>query len=474
MINDRQFFLTKQDIHVYDDWKRIKLQNGFTLYCHGDLNIVYQSQRIFLLGYCWQVDPCKPSPTEQLTALEQLQTVGNEEIYSIEQSWCGRYLLIIDDWIYLDALGSLGLFYSQSTLSSSLNVLCSVEQREMVKPEIKHGQSPDFFPGMRTSYADVYRLLPSQIYNFVEQRWIFRPLLPNADQKFENEADCIATFSESFANGLKQMAKTLADRKICLALTGGYDSRVTMAALEHAGIDYQAFTLWHNNLKSPDAVLPRILAKQRRKNYRFIDRNKNQYSPTRYNDYLTHTAGMAVDEDWNFYAYGQYLALTQESKPIIVLRSGGWEIVREYYRWSKGDINRIYPGIQTNQKFRESVDEWNQAIGQDQLNKNLTYITRAYWDLRCGCWLSSVEQSFDLMDGIVSIQPFNCRLFIATLFAVGEQNRKSQKVQRDIVEYLCPTLAKVPYENQPLSNRQIIIRAKYYLFKKLNNLRKRQ
>lgn len=461
MINDRQFFLTRQHVSAFCDWTRISLKNGYTVYCHPDLNIVYQSDRFVLLGYCWQVDDHQSSPEQQLAALLQQKYIDKEDIYSIEKSWSGRYLLIVDNWIFLDTLGSLGLFYSQDTLSSSLNVLCTIEHRVLTLPTIEHGKAPDFCPGMGTPYEGVFRLLPSQVYDYVNQKWSFRPLLPSGVLKFATEEECIDRFSTYFSQSLRQMALSIDTKNICLALTGGYDSRVTMAALEHAGIDYQAFTLWHDNIKAPDAVLPHVLAQRLHRKYRFIQRNRKNYSAERYSSYLAHTAGMAVDEDWNFYAYGQYEALKQDSSPVILLRSGGWEIIREYYRWSNGDINRIYPGITIDELFNKSVQDWNDAISQDQLNQELSYITRVYWDMRSGCWLSSVEQSFDMMDGVISIQPFNCRLFISILLSVDEKRRICQTVQNSLVKRLCPALLEVPYQGEAVSSW---LRAKYYLF----------
>jgi len=77
-------------------------------------------------------------------------------------------VLIVDEWIYLDCCGLLGVFYSNCHVSSSLHVLCGIEGREVIYPQIEHRKSPDFVPGAETCYDGVKRLLPSQIYNLVK------------------------------------------------------------------------------------------------------------------------------------------------------------------------------------------------------------------------------------------------------------------------------------------------------------------
>ena len=62
MINDRQFFITKEKPSTFEEWKEIPLLNGYSLHYHEGLNIVYQEGTIILLGYAWQVDPSKKNP----------------------------------------------------------------------------------------------------------------------------------------------------------------------------------------------------------------------------------------------------------------------------------------------------------------------------------------------------------------------------------------------------------------------------
>ena len=74
MINDRQFFITKEPFAGFEDWKIINLHNGYALHYHKGLNIIFQDKNILLLGYAWQVDPNRNSPKEELQKLIHLTT----------------------------------------------------------------------------------------------------------------------------------------------------------------------------------------------------------------------------------------------------------------------------------------------------------------------------------------------------------------------------------------------------------------
>jgi len=462
MINDRQFFITKEHPITFSDWKEIKLLNGYSLHCHKGLNIVYHSKNITLLGYAWQVDPKRKSPQEELELLQQKNAICHNDVYDIEKSWCGRYVLIVNEFIYLDTCGTLGVFYSDKIVTSSLNVLCSLENREVILPDIEHGKMPDFVPGMMTPYSGVKRLLPSQILNYISKECKIRPLLIDKAPSFSSDKERIYNFAQYFEHSVKNLSKIFSSIPIWIAITGGRDSRATLAFFEKAQVDYKTFTLWHNWISKPDFVIPKKLAKLTRKTHRYIKRNEKEYSEKRFNDYLIHTAKMAVDEDWLFYAYNQYQALIENNKPIVIIRSSIWEIPNDYYTMCYGekskDLTVIYPGIKNNDLFYKSCMEWKDFVKNDELNSSISFANRTLWEMRECCWLSSIEQSFDLMNGIISIQIANCRLFLSLLFGFNAKDRIQKKHEDKIASTICPAFAKIPYDYQYETVKQKIQR----------------
>ena len=428
------------------------LANSFALHYAPDLNISFHNDQIVLIGHAWQANPECPSPIEELTALSEKEQVTHEDLFAIEKNWCGRYLLIADGWIYLDACGLINIFYSKDTIASSLGVLSTVENREVILPPIEHRKSPDFVPGMMTLYEGVRRLMPSQLLNITTGTTQLRPLLIDPIPSFASDEEGISTLSTYFIHSVRNLAKAFAGYDIWVASTSGRDSRTSIALMHKAGIKFSTFTLWHQHISHADSILPRRIAKALHLNYRFVKRRQTQFSQQRYDDYRAHTAGMAVDEDWRFYAYNQYPALCQGRRPIVILRSGIWGIANEYYTRKFGEkgknLSFIYPGILQTDWLRHSAEEWEAMVKADPLNTQIGWIDRIYWELREGCWLASIEQSFDVMDGITSFQLFNSRLLIGTLLRFSLQDRLSKSEENKIALSTCPVLSTVPYDYQ--------------------------
>ncbi len=452
MINDRQFFITKEKTTAFEDWKEIAFSNGYFLHYHEGLNVVYQCGDIVLLGYAWQVDPTRKSPQEELSDLCKKKVITHHDVYDIEKSWCGRYVLIVNEFIYLDTCGLLGVFYSDKTITSSLNILCTIEDRKIIFPKIVHGKMPDFVPGMRTPYNGVYRLLPSQILNYVSKERYTRPLLIDEVPNMISEEERIDVFARYFITSIKNLSNLFPNTPLWLAITGGRDSRASLACFEKAGVNYKTFTLWHEWIYESDYVIPQKLAKATQKPHRYIKRDNKQFSQQRFDDYRTHTAQMAVDEDWLFYAYNQYQTLIENDKPIVIVRSSIWEIPNYYYTIcfdkKAEDLTYIYPEINNNKLFFDSCMEWKDFVDKDSLNSYISFDNRTLWEMRECCWLSSIEQSFDMMDGITSIQIANCRLFLSHLFGFDAKDRIQKTHEDKIASYLCPAFSKIPYDYQ--------------------------
>ena len=162
---------------------------------------------------------------------------------------------------------------------------------------------------------------------------------------------------------------------------------------------------------------------------------------------------MAVDADWQLYAYNQFQALQEAQRKIVIVRNGAWEIASDYYRALFGDkcndLTTLYPGILSNKFFYNSTMEWKENIVEkDKKNTQMSFIDRIYWDLREGCWLSSIEQSFDMMDDIISIQIANSRLILSLLYGFSQQERIKKNHEEKITTSICPEFAKIPYDYQ--------------------------
>lgn len=471
MLNSRQFLIS-DTIFSDKDWLNIKLSTGKILNYQKDLPVFSnKNNSVVLLGDAWQVLPDKPSPEEQIA----LCNGSFDEIIEIEKTWCGRYCIIAQDLIYLDTCGLLGVFYSENNLSSSLNVLCQVEKRKVLQPKIFRGVMPDFVPGMDTEYDGISRLLPSQVYNYLGKKLIYRKLLPDSIYTGLSDQERTSIFSSFFTTSLKNMKSHFNGYSVLIALTGGRDSRAALSLLQYSGIPFETFTLEHDSISDADKRIPPRVSNAVGKSHIYVKRQRKKFSSKRIKEFESHTAGQVVDQDKLFYGYGQYQELQESvSGPVVILRSGVWGIAIDYYsKYFKGktitrdNICDFFQLLKYNTKYCSSVHKWFDWVENDSNNQDITIENRLYWEIRAGCWLSDIEQSFDLLDKVTSIQPLNCRLLLSCILGYDFELRKAKLHEEYIITYACEKLNNIPYDYQQTHiEKNDIIKKNKYKFKK--------
>lgn len=421
------------------------LMNGRVLSYHK--NLPFQAEMVdgvikyCILGHAYQVDDKCDSPMEEL---KKVQT--QEDIHKIIESWTGCWVLIYEEYIFMDACGLLGCFYSENgIISSSIHCINQVLKRKDRNPRIMHKFGLDYFPGPDTSYSDIKRLMPSQILNVINHS-IGKRILVNTSLKYKNNDQRVNAIVSCFQNVLGQIVKEYGER-IMVPLTGGYDSRTLVALLEYCNIkDYQLFTMEHDNITEQDKTLPPLIADKLQRPYQYIRRNRTS-DRKRYREYNQHCAYMAADEDRNFYAYHQYPECEERT---ALLRANVWECAwGKYYKRisSFGDniskFKKQYVNVRRRQDMRKSLEKWFANVRQD--NQDIKFANRFYWEQRVGCWLSSVEQSLTIMECIDSIPLVNCNRILSILLDFDIETRKNKKHQVMIIEKACPELLEIPF-----------------------------
>lgn len=452
MIDDKQFIIGKEKYEL-PGWRHLQLASGLTFSYQEKLKVWHnESSSILLLGHVWQADPNRGSPIAEIEKLAAKETITHADVYEMEKTWCGRYLLIVNDWVYLDTIGCLGVFYSNEHISCSLNVLCTIEGRAIVYPDIIHEHDPDFIPGMRTCYDEVRRLLPSQILNLSTHEVVTRPLLPDGTIPSDSQNNRIDLLERCFVHSLQNMGNYFNGQPLWLGLTGGRDSRAALAMMEKSGLEYATYTFGYKWIDPADFIIPTKLTKIIKRKNLFLPPTENSSFKERYNNYRIHTAGMSVDHDWEYYANDQYRPLYPNDEDIVVIRSSIWEIPNDYYSGycedGKLDFEKIFPAIKGNNLLRDSLYEWYDYVSNDTINKDISIWNKMLWDLRAGCWISSIEQSYDMMEHITSIQPCNCRLFLSILMGFDQPDRFAKRHMEWIAQQVCPTIGKIPYDTE--------------------------
>lgn len=477
MIHGGQFAILKKPVEL-PGYTSIPLQDGWILSYHEKLQVCQSADHTtLLLGIAWQADPARSDPRQEMEQLCARYPDGapREELLAMEETWCGRYVLIHHATVYTDTCSMLSVFYSEQGVSSDCTLLAQAagqaEQLYTPKPGVMN-----WMPGPLTHYDGVYKLLASQTYQYTTGEVASRPLLAQGYQGIADDAQRIETFTALFTNALHNMQRALNGQKLLVALTGGYDSRTLFALARRAGIDFDAYTLEYDTIYTDDISIPKKLCELTGVKHHYVPVAPARYDAQLEQDYLAHTAGLIRDQDRIFYAHGQYQQLIESFGDVAFLRSSIWENVIEYFRRSfteNGPGFDFYDwfGVEADSLEKRSLEQyfaWNDAHPQKDLVASNLFL----WLQREGCWLSAIESGFDMLDNAISLQPANCRLFMSMLLEFPRDERMTKHHQARIIRHACPAIGDVPFGTDKVSGESPLALLGKKLQRGLHRLRK--
>lgn len=461
MIHGGQFAIMKTPVEL-PGYRQIPLDDGWILSYHEKLR-VYQSadQSILLLGIAWQVDPARGTPEQEIEQLFAAHSAGMRRaaVLAMEETWCGRYVLIDHATVYTDTCSLLAVFYSEKGLSSDCTLLAKAAGQE----EKIYTPGPgvmNWMPGPLTHYDGVYKLLASQTYQYTTGEVGSRQLLAQGYQSIPDEKERLDRIAEYFSHSLHNMCQALPGKKLLLALTGGYDSRTLFALAKHAGIDFDAYTLEYDTIYADDVTIPQKLCQLTGVKHHYVPVDHERHDPQLEKDYITHTAGLIRDQDRIFYAHGQYQDLIGQFGEVVFLRSSIWENVIEYFRRSfteQGPGFDFYDwfGVVEGSREKASLEQyfaWNEAHPQKDLVASNVFL----WLQREGCWLSAIESGFDLLDNALSLQPANCRLIMSLMLDFPRDERLMKYHQAKLIRHVCPSFGEVPFGSDKVRGETLL------------------
>ncbi len=446
MIDRKQFVISSDEWKWSERVETLRLKNGFYINRDCELHICTNAAcDVVILGDAWQTDAKQDSPQAIIQTLSS--STPTDEIIAIEKSWCGRYLLIVGERIFLDAVGLLPIFYSEKTFSCSLRLLCKKESIAPRNPRIKDNTGMNWQPAPLTVYDGVRRLLPSQIINFQTGEICGRKLLPS-DYFGLSDKELIDKIIEQSDTSLHNMRQTLSG-KIHMSLTAGHDSRCQLALLEHAGLDYDCYTYTYGAISDDDRDVPAQLCKALNRKHHLIKMQPEDKA--RRMEYDMHCDRLA--DDGEGYSGHVFDTLADKKNPSILIKNSIWEIMVNYFGFTKHDIetkdvlqNRTRWGnLMIDQNKRLAIEEyfdWMDRFPQE----NLLRCNRFYYEQRSGCWLSAIEQATDVVEGINFFHLLNCREMISLHNAFSEEDRNTGRFQEKIISVACPQLSNFLYE----------------------------
>jgi len=456
----RQFTIGPRPIDRCHGWVSLHLSGDNCLSHCPDLRVSQatdaRGNRWHLLGLAVQTVADRPDPVEDI-ANATAETI--EETY---YSWAGRWLLVGCGRLYMDCSGLLGCFYGNRKVSAgeefwvsnSAAVLAEVlDVDTRLSYRIEHGFGIDWYIPPRSGVDSIRRLLPSQVLDLSNGTVRSRRLIPPLPQKlnYEEALDELQTY---FITVLRRVSEI--SERLWLALTGGKDSRTFLAVAKFADIPVRPYTHCHAHITHADRTLPPRLAKTVGMEHTLV--TGGEYSAVLEQIFDRHTAGHSVDRD-RFYFSHDYFKWCRKGDMILrshCIEIGRWargrfpieefgpsmpeagEMISRYkergFKYAKRDPSGSFPP-----PMYEALDEWV-AWSRSWPQEEVDWRDRLWIEQCLAGWLSSIEQSLDLIDA-ERFYPLNSQRFFALVLQVPEE-----KCQPKLPTYLCDLIGRMAPE----------------------------
>ena len=391
---------------------------------------------------------------------EQLAGHGSEHLLELYGTWSGRWILVGESELHLDASGLLGCFYrriqqgstTELWASSSPALLATLPARPRLRstePRIHWEKGMDWYPPPRSRFAGVSRLLPTQVLSLAPEREGVSarpPLMPVPEPRsYENTLDELQRILLTSLTNVRGRGEHLR-----LPLTAGLDSRLILAAAREVGLRVSTFTFQFRSMATGDRVLPPLLAGELGCEHQFV--RPGPLSRRRLNLFDAHTAEHCVDIDRRFFARGQWSSF---HPPVLVLRGGVFEVGRCFYhrKFPDAATDNVAQTIAARFRFREfhagsrahveGIAEWADWVKRTPCT-GLDWRDRLYLEQRLGGWASSIEQALDLT-AYERAYIANSHLYISTVLTLPKEVRLVGRHHVDLVRRMAPELLRFPF-----------------------------
>lgn len=263
---------------------------------------------------------------------------------------------------------------------------------------------------------------------------------------------------------------------IFVPLTGGVDSRCVCALCKKAGIPFTTYTEQRSfkthgaMFTKADRRLPKKVADKL--GVKWIYSRKKAWDEDKWQNILTHSAGMIRNTNLYTYSYDQYPELKTKN---IILHGSIFGVTRDIYskrlkkenkdiQLQREDVYRWLGGmLKCSQVHRMSLDKWLEDI-HEKGHRDMTWVNRFYFEQRIGSWLNDLNQAMDIID-FDRVSMVNNYEMLSILFAYPDKMRKQEEHEKMIIEYCAPDLADMPVNPKYLSEKI----SEIYIIRKIKN-----
>ena len=396
---------------------------------------------------------------DKLEPLAEIAQTPSDQVSKLYPSWSGRWLLIGQSQVHIDASGLLGCFYcmtpdNQMWVSSSPTLLASLLSSEKESSPAVDSRSLHYETGIswitppRSRFMGIKRLLPSQVLDLKDGSIRPRLLMPPIDPSlgFDKTLELVKS---SLVTALRRLPKEAEGSPLWLGLTAGFDSRLLLAIARCAGIDFLPFTRISPRMSIADRLLPPKLAQVCGYKHVFLRNRKQERNLERKQLVAEHTASHVSDGDAEPFITG-----VRDGMEGISFGGHGWAIASGFFKLRQlpntvddsqigaEQIARLF-GEPANSTAVAGLRDWLEWL-LEHPQMHLDWRDRFFLEQRQAGWLSSKEQLYDLTQ-LERFPILNAARNYALLLGLEESQRLGSLVQEELIRQLAPELLQYPF-----------------------------
>lgn len=403
--------------------------------------------RHVIVGWAFESD------VNRSDVLTCLRDVGADAAADVTTSWAGRWVLFSGAQLLTDAAALLTCHYLRTAegvvVSSSPALIHAIAGGTLTPPPHSFRRKPSHLnyhqpPSSRVSAAR--SLLPSQALDLRDGSLHHRMLLPSIPSSSPEEH--LRRFGDLLTGAVRAVAQ--ASETSWIALTGGYDSRLVLAAALRADVPVKTFTITYPQMSRADRLIPPELSRRVGVEHRLIAPGHRQAARAAAFD--AHSLRNIRERDRSFYLHQQYDFAGPRD---VILRSGCLEGAAGGYAIL--DLKSEAPGREAPEPaavFRNlasrwhapnaaAFEEWRAWVAADPADQ-LDWRERFFLEGRLAGYLASVEQSLDILPTL-HMHPANVAEIYARGLALPLSWRVNKEHQHRLVGQWAAPLAEVAY-----------------------------
>lgn len=427
------------------------------LYAHPELDVVCVADpscsegKILVLGVAIFAD----SPEEDFASclMRKLENAAGE-VAPVVVQLSGTYVVLhcfADEVeVYTDPAAMRGVYYFEGRAASTPLLLPGVRRDHSLDRMFPFGQPDDWYPGDLCPYMNTKALFANHRLKLATGRADRFWPLQRPSQRQADEA--IATASSLMQATIRSALRRW---RIVCSITGGKDSRVSLAACGPQVDQIEFFTLRSDNTKACDNEYPAQLAAMFSLRHRIID--VPQPDPGLLQLYDTQVGGMAIGERRRIVS-----ACEQLGGSRVVHLNGNLGAIAKGFYWH----NRHPASVRKHSILREfvnrpkpvtdAIDRWVDSL--PDVNASTAY-NLMYLEQRGGRWMGIGETGSQLFYDSLSL--FNNRQVFEALSGLPPRLLSDGSLLKRLVQEMWPELLSVRYchatrgwsKSLPLSQR---------------------